>query len=271
MNPFAFAVLLLSGLVVFLVFFFTRRLTRRVDAQARQLEIAASNERFRRDFTSNVSHELKSPVTAILGAVEILGDGAEISEGERKELFGIIRSESGRLGSLLGDILALAEIEREQAEPAAAMARVQLSDAIAAVVTRESPKVRVRDVQLELVRNDAAVVMGDAVRLEDALVNLIDNALRYSGSDRIAVSSEARDGRVAVSVTDYGIGIPAEHLPHIFERFYRINKSRSRALGGTGLGLAIVKHIVQLHGGEVAVDSVPGRKTVFSFALPIAE
>src|SRR5574344_91958 len=112
MNPFAFAVLLLSGLVVFLVFFFTRRLTRRVDAQARQLEIAASNERFRRDFTSNVSHELKSPVTAILGAVEILGDGAEISEGARKELFGIIRSESGRLGSLLGDILALAASRR---------------------------------------------------------------------------------------------------------------------------------------------------------------
>ena len=103
--------------------------------------------------------------------------------------------------------------------------------------------------------------------MEEILENLIDNALRYSGSDRIDVSSAATPTEVTVSVADFGIGIPAEHIPHLFERFYRVNKSRSRSLGGTGLGLAIVKHLVQLHGGSVSVVSRPGQGTTFSFTL----
>ncbi len=263
------AALLLGGCLVLLVYLFTRRLTRRLDAQAQQLEIATANETFRREFTSNVTHELKSPLTAILGAVEMLGDGTALADDERKELFDIIRSESGRLGSLVGDVLSLAQIEREQAENAADFARVNLADVVSAVLTREVPKAHAAHVKLDCARNDNVVVRGDAPRLEDALANLIENALRYSGSDVIRVTSAAAGAHVTVSVTDFGIGIPAVHLPHLFERFYRINKSRSRALGGTGLGLAIVKHIVQLHGGDVAVTSVPGRQTTFSFTLPL--
>ena len=257
-----------AGLVI-LVFLSTRRLTRRLDAQSRQLEIAVANEKFRREFTSNVTHELKSPLTAILGAIEMLGDGTSLSEEERRELFGIVRAESRRLGNLVQDVLALAQIEREQLQETHAFAALPLNDLIRTVVTQEETKARARGVRLELVRNDAATVLGDATRLEEALVNLIENALRYSGSDTIRVTSTAVGDRVTVAVTDFGIGIPAEHLPHLFERFYRINKSRSRALGGTGLGLAIVKHIVQLHGGDVSVSSDPGRETVFAFTLPL--
>lgn len=265
------AALLLGACLVLLVYLFTRRLTRRLDAQSRQLEIATANETFRREFTSNVTHELKSPLTAILGAVEMLGDGTALSDDERRELFGIIRSESGRLGSLVGDVLSLAQIEREQAEDTAGFARVNLADVVASVLAREEAKARAAHVTLDCARNDAVFVRGDATRLEEALANLIENALRYSGSDVIRVTSTANGPRVTVSVTDFGIGIPAAHLPHLFERFYRVNKSRSRTLGGTGLGLAIVKHIVQLHGGDVAVASVPGRQTTFSFTLPRAE
>lgn len=263
------AALLLGASVVLLVFLSTRRLTRRLDAQSRQLEIAVANEKFRREFTSNVTHELKSPLTAILGAVEMLGDGTTLSEGERRELFGIVRAESRRLSSLVQDVLALAQIEREQLQETHAFAPLPLNDLIRTVVTQEESKARARGVRLELVRNDAATVLGDATRLEEVLVNLIENALRYSGSDTVRLTSAVTDGHVTVAVADFGIGIPSEHLPHLFERFYRINKSRSRALGGTGLGLAIVKHIVQLHGGEVSVTSDPGHTTVFAFTLPL--
>lgn len=264
------AALLLGASVVLLAFLFTRRLTRRLDVQARELAVAAAGERFRREFTANVTHELKSPITAVLGAVEMLGDGTALADAERRELFGIIRSESRRLGNLVQDVLALAQIEREQTQEAHAFVTLPLDDLVRAVVAQEAPKAHARGVKLELAHNDAAVVSGDAPRLEEALVNLVENALRYSGSDTIHVASAVAGTHVTVSVTDFGIGIPAEHLPHLFERFYRISKSRSRALGGTGLGLAIVKHIVQLHGGSVDVLSRPGEQTTFSFTLPLA-
>ncbi|MGN0847096.1 MAG: sensor histidine kinase [Kiritimatiellia bacterium] len=259
---------ILGALIVAFVFLVTRRLTRRLDAQAKRLEIAAETERFRREFTSNVTHELKSPITAILGAVEMLGDGSRLSEGERKELFEIIHGESGRLGALVGDVLALAQIEREEGQATHDFAALALDELVETVVASCQAKAKTAHLRLELVRNDAVRVNGDALRLEDVLRNLIENAIRYSGSDRIEVASVAEDGVVRVSVTDFGIGIPAAHLPHLFERFYRVNKSRSRALGGTGLGLAIVKHLVQLHGGSVSVQSIPGDRTVFTFTLP---
>lgn len=264
------AAVFLGASVVFLVFLFTRQLTRRIDAQTRELAVAVANERFRREFTSNVTHELKSPITAVLGAVEMLGDGTALSDAERRELFDIIRTESRRLGSLVQDVLALAQIEREQLQDTLPQTSVPLDTLVRTVFTQEKAKARAQNIRLELVRNDAATVRGDATRLEEVLVNLIGNALRYSGSDTVRVSSAVSGTQVTVSVTDFGVGIPAAHLPHLFERFYRVNKSRSRALGGTGLGLAIVKHIVQLHGGEVSVSSDPGRKTVFSFTLPLA-
>ena len=265
------AALLFGACLVALVYVWTSRLTRRLEQQSRQLEIATANEAFRREFTSNVTHELKSPLTAILGAVEMLGDGTALSEGERRELFGIVRTESGRLGSLVKDVLSLAQVEREQAESAADFRPVDVAAVVSDVCAREAPMARAAHVALEVARNDAATVSGDAARLGECLANLVENALRYSGSDVVRVAAAAGPASVTVSVTDYGIGIPARHLPHLFERFYRVDKSRSRTLGGTGLGLAIVKHVVQLHGGTVAVESTPGRKTVFSFTLPLAK
>ena len=264
------AALFSGACLVFLVFLWTRQMTRRIDQQSHQLEIATANEAFRREFTSNVTHELKSPLTAILGSVEMLGDGTKLTDDERRELFGIVHSECSRLNTLVRDVLSLAQIEREQEENAADFLPLELSAVVASVQAREAPKAHAAHVSLELVRNDEARVEGDATRLEEALANFVENALRYSGSDRVQIASVAGPDSVTVSVTDFGIGIPERHLPHLFERFYRVNKSRSRTLGGTGLGLAIVKHIVQLHGGAVAVESVPGRKTVFSFTLPRA-
>lgn len=261
---------LVGALIVALVFWLTHRLSRRLADRERQLEVVTESERFRREFTSNVTHELKSPITAILSAVEMLGDGSRLSEDERRELFGIIRGECRRLGSLVGDVLSLAQLEREEALRSRDLAELPFGELMATVVSQLQPKARAARIRLELVRNDAVCVNGDALRLEDAVRNLIDNAIRYSGSDRIEVSSAAADGRVEVRVSDFGVGIPAEHLPHVFERFYRVNKSRSRALGGTGLGLAIVKHVIQLHGGSVSVRSVPGVRTDFSLALPAA-
>ena len=258
----------LGACVVMLVFVLTRRLTGRLDEQEKRLEVAAANETFRREFTANVTHELKSPLTAILGAVEMLGDGSQLSEEERADLLGIISGESGRLGRLVGDVLSLAQIEREEDENVGSFQAVSLDDLVASVVDLEQSKAA-GQVRIEITRNDAASVKGDACRLEEVLQNLIANALRYSGTDRIEVASVASRDKVTVTVCDFGIGIAEQHLPHLFERFYRVNKSRSRTLGGTGLGLAIVKHIVRLHGGDVFVSSRPGVKTTFGFTLPI--
>ncbi len=264
------AALAMGACIILLVFVISRRMTKRLDNQSKQLEIAAANETFRREFTSNVTHELKSPLTALQGAVEILGDGSDLSAEEQRDLFAIIHKESGRLGSLVGDVLSLAQIEQEEGRHTRDFADVPLAELIDVVVADEQVKAAAANVRLEVVRNDDVHVQGDACRLEEVLRNLIDNALRYSGSERIEIASVASPTGVKVSVTDFGIGIPDEHLPHIFERFYRVNKSRTRSLDGTGLGLAIVKHLVQLHGGTVSVTSSPGLRTIFSFTLPRA-
>ena len=260
----------LGACVVILVFVLTRRLTGRLDEQEKRLAVAAANETFRREFTANVTHELKSPLTAILGAVEMLRDGSALSEEERADLLGIINGESGRLGRLVGDVLSLAQIEREETENVGGFETVSLDDLVSSVVDLEKSKAGVGQVRVEIARNDAVSVKGDACRLEEVLQNLIANALRYSGTDRVEIASVSSRDKVTVSVSDFGIGIAEQHLPHLFERFYRVNKSRSRTLGGTGLGLAIVKHIVRLHGGDVFVTSCPGVKTTFGFTLPIA-
>ncbi len=255
--------------VVWLVFLVARRLSRRIEEQSRRLEIASATERFRREFTSNVSHELKSPLTSILGAVEMLADRTRLSAEEERDLFAILTHECERLNGLVGDILSLSQMEREATGAKRAFETLSLSDLVAACVAHERAKAHAVHVELALAGNDAATVRGDAMRLEEALQNLIANALRYSGSDRVEVAVRARADKAFVSVTDFGIGIGKEHIPHLFERFYRVSKSRSRTLGGTGLGLAIVKHIVQLHGGDVFVSSTPGVKTCFGFWLPL--
>lgn len=261
---------LVGALVVTLIFIFMRNLTGRIDEQARALETAEANERFRREFTANVAHELKTPLTAIVGAIEMIGDGSELKAAERTELMDIVHDQARRLSSLVSDVLSLAQIEREQGENHRDFVQVPLEKIVDTVVTIESARAKQQHISLCITKSTHAVVNGDPHLLEQVIVNLIENAFRYSGTDRVDVSLTVADRTAIVSVTDYGIGIPAEHLPHLFKRFYRVDKARSRSLGGTGLGLAIVKHIVLLHGGNVSVESTPGDRTVFTVKIPLA-
>lgn len=261
---------LVGALVVTLIFIFTRNLSGRIDEQARALETAEANERFRREFTANVAHELKTPLTAIVGAVEMIGDGSELQEAERAELMDIVHDQAKRLNSLVKDVLSLAQIEREQGEEHRNFIQVPLEKIVDTVAALEAARAKQSRITLAVTRCDHAIVNGDPHLLEQVIVNLVENAFRYSGTDRVDIALATDSGLARISVTDYGIGIPAESLPHIFKRFYRVDKARSRSLGGTGLGLAIVKHIAILHGGNVSVQSTPGDKTVFTVELPLA-
>lgn len=223
---------------------------------------------------SPVGSELRTPLTSILGVAEMLGDGTTLTEAERRELVSIIGEQASRLNALSKDTLALAQLERaEGSAQSMQMEAVNCQAQVETAMRLVRLKANAQDVRIECAIDGGAddaqlTIRGDAQLLQEVLVNLIENALRYSGSDRILIRAEGHPKDVCLTVTDFGIGIPAEHLPRLFERFYRVDKARSRSLGGTGLGLAIVKHIVRLHGGTVSVESNPGRRTTFGFVIP---
>lgn len=227
-------------------------------------------ERVRRDFTANVSHELRTPLTLIHGFVETLLDGALDDRDSAARFLQIIREQTERLDALMDDILSLARLEREDQEP------VPMEPLLVHEVLRESMELcRVRAEEramtLELSVDAELVVFANRRLLEQAMVNLIDNAVKYSDSGKTIRISAERCGRWAeIAVADEGWGIESRHLPRIFERFYRVDSGRSRELGGTGLGLSIVKHIMQVHQGEVDVQSTLGKGSVFRLRLPIA-
>ena len=222
----------------------------------------------RRDFVANVSHELKTPLAAIRGMAETLGDGA-LGDAETAHRFvGRILEQCARLQALLEDLLTLSRLESplgaKDPEP------VDLDALAQGAIEVISPTAVERDVTLE-VSTIAETLPGDADALERLLLNLLDNAVKYNRPGGTVALDVRRDGdQVVIEVRDSGIGIPAEHLPRIFERFYRVDRARSREGGGTGLGLAIVKHVAQLHGGRVEVDSEPGKGSTFRVLLPAA-
>lgn len=251
---------LIAGVLGALMAFLVLRFTRRIDA-------AQANEQFRREFTANVAHELRTPLTSILGAAEMLRDGSALAENEKDELVAIVGEQASRLSQLSKDVLSLAQLERAEADRPLQFESLNCASLIESVVRFVRLKARAKGVVLQTeVQTDS--VKGDAELLQEALLNLVENALRYSGSDRIVIHASSDGRQTTLSVVDFGIGIASEHLPRLFERFYRVDKARSRSLGGTGLGLAIVKHIVRLHGGGVSVDSVPGVETTFTITLP---
>jgi two-component system phosphate regulon sensor histidine kinase PhoR len=226
-------------------------------------------ENMRRDFVANVSHELRTPVTVIKGYAETLLDGALESDPVRSKRFvEIIASHSERLTNLINDILTLSSLESK--ETILELNPMDVSGTIAkgCILLQERADQKNIAILNETLDSPLPRVMADQGRLEQVVVNLLENAIKYTpdgGSVRLFTEDDGE--YIRVSVADTGIGIPFKDLPRIFERFYRVDEARTREQGGTGLGLAIVKHIVQLHGGNVSVTSLPGQGSVFSFTL----
>ena len=226
-------------------------------------------ESVRRDFVANVSHELRTPITAITGSVETLLGGAQNNPEDNKRFLEMIARHSDRLNGLVDDLLLLARFESEMESDNVELRRSRLSDVLQASIQACQETARQRQVVVTCSCDPGLEANVNQGQFEHAVSNLIDNAIKYSekGSS-VTVKAIATVQEIMVSVQDYGVGIAAEHLPRLFERFYRVEKSRSREAGGTGLGLAIVKHVVVAHGGRVSVDSTPGEGSTFRIHLP---
>ncbi|MFP4081989.1 MAG: ATP-binding protein [Candidatus Aminicenantes bacterium] len=221
-------------------------------------------ERIKKDFILNVSHELRTPLTAIKGYVETLE--GEIEEKNRNYLE-IIHRHTDRLINMVKDLLMLAELEEREME--LEIEKVDTKEVIGNILNIFKQSIKERNLEVELfAEQGVSPVKGDYFKLEQVFINLIDNAVNYTENGKIAISIKKSEDHVSIQIQDTGMGIPEEHLPRIFERFYVVDKSRSKRLGGTGLGLSIVKHIVLLHNGEVKVKSTPGKGTTFTVLLP---
>lgn len=224
-------------------------------------------ERVRTDFVANVSHELRTPLTAIRGYAETLLDGALEDRHNNRRFVEVILAQATRLTSIASDLLSLSELESAGAavppQPISVLAVVE-----SALRTVET-SAKLRNVRLQHEQTGDLKVMGSELRLEQVLVNLLDNAVKFSRPNgEVRVETKAVNGAASITITDAGIGIPSEDLPRIFERFYRVDKARSREMGGTGLGLSIVKHAVEQMGGAVAVESRLGEGSRFTITLP---
>jgi two-component system phosphate regulon sensor histidine kinase PhoR len=234
----------------------------------------ARTAQMKRDFVQNVSHELRTPLTAIKGFAETME--ATIDKDNRPYLDAITRN-TERMVSLVQDLLSLSELEERGAE--LQLEEVNLSELVGQVLGLSVKAAHDKGLELKLSASGwAGTLRADRFKLEQVLVNLLDNAVKYTDKGGVKVILAREDGgdhgetgagRAVIQVRDTGPGIAAEHLPRIFERFYVVDKGRSRKLGGTGLGLSIVKHIVLLHGGDVAVRSTPGAGTTFTVTLPV--
>ncbi|MBC8378547.1 MAG: phosphate regulon sensor histidine kinase PhoR [Planctomycetes bacterium] len=225
-------------------------------------------EQVRRDFVANVSHELKTPVTSIKGFIETLLDGAINKPDDAQRFLEIIARQTERLNSIIDDLLTLSRIE-QQSGGQMATETVPLKPVLAAAVDLCQIKAVKKNMSIHIDCDETVTVQANASLLEQAMVNLVDNAIKYSepgGDVRLDVRHVGEE--IQIHVHDHGCGIAKEHLPRLFERFYRVDKARSRKLGGTGLGLAIVNHIAQSHKGRVYVESVIGKGSTFTFCLP---
>lgn len=226
-------------------------------------------ENLRRDFVANVSHELKTPITSIKGYVETLLD--EVADGPRhiRDFLEIINKHADRLQAIVEDLLTLSRIEQEGERGGIALAEGKLLGVLQGAIEACSATAAAKSIEISLRCSEQLIARINEPLLEQALINLIDNAIKYSKPESIVhVEAERAGASILIHVRDTGIGIEARHLPRIFERFYIVDKARSRKLGGTGLGLAIVKHIAQSHGGQVTVNSKPGAGSTFTIRIP---
>ncbi len=226
-------------------------------------------EDIRRDFVANVSHEIKTPITAIKGFVETLRDGAVNDTVDAQRFLGIIDRHVDRLEAIVEDLLALSRIEREAEEGEIVLVEGSVKDILRTALQVCHVRASEKDIKIGLSCTEDLEAKVDHPLLEQAVVNLLDNAIKYSDQGGLIQVEAARlDSELVISVRDHGCGIEKKHLPRLFERFYRVDKARSRRMGGTGLGLAIVKHIVQAHGGRLFVESTPGQGSAFTIHLP---
>jgi two-component system phosphate regulon sensor histidine kinase PhoR len=226
-------------------------------------------EDMRRDFVANVSHEIKTPLTAIKGFVETLHQGGAETPEEAQRFLGIVAKHVDRLNTIIEDLLMLSRIEDEGERGDIKREKTNLCVLFQNAVQICRPKADEKRIQIGIEGGEGIAAMVDPVLLEQAVVNLLDNAVKYSDPEKqVRLLARAVDKEIQIQVQDHGIGIEKKHLPRLFERFYRVDKARSRALGGTGLGLAIVKHIAQAHGGHITVESRLGEGSLFTIHLP---
>ncbi len=226
-------------------------------------------ENIRRDFVANVSHELKTPITSIKGFVETIRDGAMGDPATTRRFLEIILRHTDRLNSIIEDLLSLSRVEQESEHDSMPVETVRAEDLLRNVLQVCERKAREKNITIRTEHAEDIKFLGNSALIEQATVNLVDNSIKYSNPGSTVSLSIRRGGNeVSVRVEDEGIGIPEKHLPRIFERFYRVDKARSREMGGTGLGLAIVKHIVQAHNGHITVSSTPGKGSTFTIHLP---
>ncbi|HEX3075383.1 MAG TPA: ATP-binding protein, partial [Lachnospiraceae bacterium] len=222
-------------------------------------------ERMRRDFVSNVTHELKTPLTSIRGFVDTLKSGALKDEKVAYRFLDIIDIESERLTSLINDILLLSEIESKDDYD---ILPCNMNALILQVTELLQTKLDGKMIQMKFPSTQVAPFKCNMNRMKQLLINLLDNAIKYTENGTITIDCKQEDEKLVITVEDTGIGMEEEHLERIFERFYRVDKGRSRKMGGTGLGLSIVKHIVELYNGTIQVDSKLGVGTKFTIRFP---
>ncbi len=228
-------------------------------------------EDIRRDFVANVSHELKTPITSIKGFVETLLDGAINDSVDSERFLRIIAKQADRLHAIIEDLLSLSKIEQSEDADDIVLEAGPICGVLGSAVHTCQNGARDRDIAVVLECDDSLEAKINPMLLEQAVVNLLDNAIKYSDPGReVSIRTEVADDEVLIHVADHGCGIAEEHVTRIFERFYCVDRARSRKLGGTGLGLAIVKHIVQAHHGRVTVESALGLGSTFTIHLPKA-
>jgi two-component system phosphate regulon sensor histidine kinase PhoR len=229
-------------------------------------------EEVRRDFVANVSHELKTPITSIKGFVETLQEGALNKPQEAKRFLDIIARHADRLNAIVDDLLSLSRLEEDGEKRRLLFESTYLRPALVSAVELSKIKAEKKNITVELVCDESIAAKINSALIEQAVLNLIDNAIKYSNDNsNVKISVQKQEKEILISVCDKGCGIEKQHLSRIFERFYVVDKSRSRKLGGTGLGLSIVNHISQVHGGCVTVESKVNEGSTFTIHLPFSD
>ena len=234
-------------------------------------------ENIRQDFVANVSHELKTPITAIKGYVETLLDGALDDRDNARRFLGIVVRQANRLDAIVEDLLTLSRIEDRDNSEAVVLQAAEVGPVLESALQTCAVHADAKNIVVQIDSDEEMIALINQPLLEQAVINLLKNAISYSPAGSLislrcgSSKNERGEAFVHLSVTDTGPGIAKEHLPRLFERFYRCDKARSREQGGTGLGLAIVKHIVHAHHGTVEVESIPGRGSTFTITLPMLD